>query len=81
MLMLAATPAMADDQTEAEDFARSNMLAIFYHEIGHALVDLLDLQIYGREEDAADNASVLLMEALYDEATAGQMIIDTANAF
>jgi hypothetical protein len=81
ILTLAATPAMADDTIAAEDFARSNILAIFYHEFGHALVDILDLPIYGREEDAADNASVLLMETLYDEATAAQMVIDTADAF
>ena len=81
VLTLAATPVIADDNFAAEDFARNNILAIFYHEFGHALVDILDLPIYGREEDAADNASVLLMETLYDEATAEQMVIDTADAF
>lgn len=79
-LTLTAAPAFAAEEA-AENFARSNILAIFYHEFGHALVDLLDLQIFGREEDAADNASVLLIETLYDEATAEQMVIDTANAF
>ena len=69
------------DTLEAEDFARSNILAIFCHEFGHALIDILDLPIYGREEDAADNAAVLLMEWLYDEATATQMVMDTADAF
>jgi hypothetical protein len=81
ILTLAATPVMADDNLATEDFARSNILAIFYHEFGHALVDILDLPIYGREEDAADNASVLLMETLFDEANAEQMVIDTADAF
>ena len=80
-LVLAATPLAAQDIEEAEDFARSNILAIFYHEFGHALIDILDLPIYGREEDAADNASVLLMEWLYDEASATQMVMDTADAF
>lgn len=80
-LALAATPLTAQSADEAAEFARSNILAVFYHEFGHALVDILDLPIYAREEDAADNASVLLMETLYDEPTATQMVMDTADAF
>ena len=38
-------------------------LFVFYHEVGHALVDLLDLPVTGREEDAADQlATIVLLE-------------------
>jgi hypothetical protein len=37
---------------------------IFYHELGHALIDILDLPATGREEDAVDQlATVILLEA------------------
>lgn len=70
--------ALADD---AEEFIRSNILAIFYHEFGHALIDLRQLPIYGQEEDAADVASVMLMHMLYEDDAATQLVMDTADAF
>ena len=37
---------------------------ILYHELGHALIDILDLPVTGREEDAVDQlATVILLEA------------------
>jgi len=37
---------------------------VFYHELGHALIDMLDLPVTGREEDAVDQlATVVLLEA------------------
>lgn len=33
---------------------------VLYHEIGHALVDMLDLPILGKEEDAVDGFAALL---------------------
>jgi hypothetical protein len=37
---------------------------VFYHELGHALVDVLDLPVTGREEDAVDQlATVMLLES------------------
>lgn len=75
---LLATPVVAQD---AEEFVRDNVLAIFYHELGHALIDVLELPIYGQEEDAADVASVMLMHYLYDDEVATQMVMSTAQAF
>ncbi len=52
----------------------STWVYIFFHELGHALVDAYDLPITGREEDAVDDfATVLLIEsdlhsAVYDAA-------------
>lgn len=75
---LFATPAVAQD---AEEFVRDNTLAIFYHELGHALIDVLELPIFGQEEDAADVASAMLMHYLYDNEVATQMVMSTAQAF
>ena len=77
LAFLAAT-AQAQD---AEEYVRDNILAIFYHELGHALIDLRNLPIYGQEEDAADVASVMLMHGLYDEDAAQAMVMSTADAF
>ncbi len=43
---------------------------VMYHEVGHALIDLLDLPITGREEDAVDQlATVVLINADDDAGT------------
>ena len=34
---------------------------VFFHELGHALIDVLDLPTTGREEDAVDQLSVLML--------------------
>ncbi len=51
----------------------------FYHELGHALVDVLDLPITGREEDAVDQLATYLVAdgSDADETTA----LDGAIAF
>ncbi len=57
--ILCATPLAAQDEARNE-FVRDNLLAVFYHELGHALIERLELPIYGQEEDAADVAAVML---------------------
>ena len=74
--LLAASPALADD-----GYVESNLLSIFYHELGHAVIDLVQLPVFGQEEDAADVASVLLIDMLYDEETAVQIAYDSAFGF
>ena len=50
----------------------NTMFFVFYHEFGHALIDLLDLPVTGREEDAVDQlATVVLLEAGADAALTG----------
>ncbi len=39
---------------------------IFYHELGHAFVDVFDLPITGREEDVADQLSVFIVSESWD---------------
>lgn len=65
----------------ARDFVDSNVLATFYHELGHALVDILQLPVLGREEDAADTLSALLINDIWEEEAAANMVYHTAGAF
>ncbi len=76
--LLIGTAAQAQD---AEEYVRDNTLAIFYHELGHALIDLRQLPIFGQEEDAADVASVMLMHMLYEEEAAQAMVMATGDVF
>jgi hypothetical protein len=49
---------------EQRDAVTGALTFIMMHEVGHALVDVLDLPITGREEDAVDQlAAVILIEA------------------
>ncbi|ODT70945.1 MAG: hypothetical protein ABS75_11060 [Pelagibacterium sp. SCN 63-23] len=71
LLLAPALPANAQDlsgfskQQRADilRFAVNNSLFTLYHEVGHLLIDKLDLPVLGREEDAADNiATWILLE-------------------
>jgi hypothetical protein len=42
-------------------YLRANVRFIVLHETGHALVDLLDLPVTGRQEDAVDQLAAILM--------------------
>lgn len=54
-------------------------LFIFYHEMGHALIDLMDLPVTGKEEDTVDNFSIFL---LADGSRKGSLaVLDGAIAF
>lgn len=58
------------DVEEQELFANDAMLHTLYHELGHALVDQLELPVVGKEEDAVDGlASMLLLEYYEDGAS------------
>lgn len=81
-----SAPAQAElslTQTDEETlaFVESNLLGIFYHEFGHALIDIMELPIFGQEEDAADVLSVFLIDAFYEEESAVQLAYDTAFGF
>lgn len=79
-IALAASPATAlTDEQEA--YVAANLLGIFYHELGHALIDQMGLPIFGQEEDAADVLSVFLIDAFYDEESAVALAYDTAFGF
>jgi Putative metallopeptidase len=58
--------ALAADQKLGDDYAqrylRANLRFILLHETGHALIDLLEIPITGREEDAVDQLATTLMQ-------------------
>jgi len=59
--------------------AKDATVAMFLHEVAHALIDGWDLPITGREEDAADQFSTLL---LINQMPDGDHIaLDSANSF
>ncbi|MGB0506968.1 MAG: DUF4344 domain-containing metallopeptidase [Pikeienuella sp.] len=69
--------AYSDDHVETADFITGNALHILLHEIGHLLIDQIDLPVLGQEEDAADNyATLTLIE--WDTGLADQALADTA---
>jgi hypothetical protein len=49
------------DEGHAFRYVRANIRFIVLHETGHALVDLLDLPVTGRQEDAVDQLAAILM--------------------
>lgn len=59
---------LSEDQTEEESQEGGEAVAgatlfTFFHELGHALIDLYDLPVTGREEDAVDQlATMILLE-------------------
>lgn len=70
----------APDLTDAEWFVRDVMLSIFYHELGHALIDVMQLPVLGLEEDAADVLSVVMIDRLWD-AEASEAKVAAAATF
>lgn len=54
-------------EAAAESIAGANLFILF-HEIGHALIDVYDLPITGREEDAVDQLATVLLVESGDEA-------------
>jgi Putative metallopeptidase len=75
---------MADAQTDEEQeeagaSVASATMFTFFHEMGHALIDIYDLPITGREEDAVDQlATLILLQGGEDGENAA---IDGANSF
>ena len=76
---LAAAPASASEDREA--FVEVALLSIFYHEMGHALIEIMSLPVFGQEEDAADVASVILIDAFYEEEAAQAIAYSASLAF
>jgi len=88
LFLALSTPAPAQStftldttQQATQDFVEANLLSIFYHELGHALIDILQLPVFGQEEDAADVASVLMLHNFYEEEAAQSLVYDTAFGF
>jgi hypothetical protein len=87
LAMVAALPARGNaeyrlpDDPMAARFVASNLVAVFYHELGHALIDVLMLPVVGSEEDAADTLSALFMHRFQPDGAADALVADTALGF
>lgn len=57
----------------------SSTFFTFYHEVGHALIDAYDLPVTGREEDAADQLSVLILSLVGDDGE--DLVLRAAEGF
>ncbi len=77
-VLCSVTPAMAE---EPSDFLAANILGIFYHELGHAIIHTEDVPIFGQEEDAADVFSIFLVDALFEDGDAQSLALDMASGF
>ncbi|MEM6557968.1 MAG: DUF4344 domain-containing metallopeptidase [Pseudomonadota bacterium] len=76
-LFFSAGAAVADENA----FVEANILSIFYHELGHALIDIEELPVFGQEEDASDVLSILLIDAFWEAAAAETFAREAANGF
>ena len=56
-------------------YVRANIRFIVLHETGHALVDLLDLPVTGRQEDAVDQLAAILMLRFADLDETSEQVI------
>jgi Putative metallopeptidase len=66
----------AGEAKSDEDLGESMLytnLFVFFHELGHGLIDLYDLPTVGREEDAVDEFSTLLLLEAGDAGTKAVM--------
>lgn len=67
------------DKAKLDDAVRGATAATFFHELGHALIDAWKLPITGKEEDAADQLSTVV---LINRTSDGErMAIDGAMSF
>lgn len=66
-LMGSIAESFSELELSEEDYQTAvgnSILFVFYHEVGHALIDVLDLPATGKEEDVADQfASLILIES------------------
>lgn len=71
--------AKTQNPAQLREMVINSTLFIFYHEMGHALIDLMDLPVTGKEEDTVDNFSIFL---LADGSKKGSLaVLDGAIAF
>lgn len=81
-----AVPATAPRAQDLDDpavagFVINNTISTLYHEVGHAFVDIYGLPVLGKEEDAVDNLSTLLMLAHQPDEALDQMMFDASDIY
>lgn len=83
LLLLVASPLRAETELSegAQDYVAGAIIGTLYHELGHALIDVLELPVLGQEEDAADVLAVVLAHGLWEEDYARNVAAATAYSF
>ncbi|MDD9922115.1 MAG: DUF4344 domain-containing metallopeptidase [Boseongicola sp.] len=81
LLTGAVVTAPTNAYAESSGFVEANLLSIFYHELGHAVIDIEGVPIFGQEEDAADVFSILLIHAFFESESAEALAYDAALGF
>lgn len=79
--LLCTSLVQAEMSEDEEAYVAANLIGIFYHELGHAVIHLNEVPIFAQEEDAADVFSVLLIDMLNDEETAQSIAYDAAFGY
>lgn len=72
-------PSLREAEADQEQFIFANVENVMLHELGHALIDILELPVLGKEEDAADGLATLLQIEAFEEGTA--YAIDVADGW
>src|SRR6476659_7315891 len=67
------------ERTARDEAAKGAIVSIFLHEVAHALIDRWHLSITGREEDAADQFSTLML--INGVPDGEEMALDSARSF
>ena len=67
------------DKTKLDDAVRGAVASTFFHELGHGLVDAWKVPVTGKEEDAVDQLSTLIL--INHTAKGEQMALDGAVSF
>ncbi len=64
-----------------ERFVESNVLETLYHEMAHALIDKMNLPVFGPEEFAADFFAATLLERVHEPDVTRQIVADVLAAY
>ena len=67
-----------ESEDDVDDAVAGAFVFYLFHELGHALIDALELPVIGREEDAADQLAAWV---LIDADEGNQAVIDAATSF
>ncbi len=78
---LLATALAAPASADSDAFVEANLLGIFYHELGHAVIDIEALPIFAQEEDAADVFSILLIDTFWEPDAAEELAWYASTGF
>lgn len=72
------TSARPDQDDAIQHYVNANITETFFHELGHAIIDVAGVPIFGMEEWAADIFAIVLLNRLFDEDEVQRIARDVA---